>query len=91
MCLSTSSVKQKCITCDFVFVDISGEPRFFILSKEDVCNLIKTNTQKWLATSRHKKTTEEMIATETNKQLHAVKLSQIEKYENNWSQILNDL
>ena len=82
---------QKSITCDFVFVDISGEPRFFILSKDDVCNIIKTNTQRFLDTSKHRKPIEEMIATETRKQLHTLKLSQIEKHENNWNQILQDL
>ena len=83
---------QKSITCDFVFVDISGEqPRFFILSKDDVCNIIKTNTQRWLATSKHRKPTEEIMVTETKKQLHTLRLSHIEKYENNWNQILQDI
>jgi len=79
------------ITCDFVFVDISGEPRFFILSKDELCSIIKTNIQRWLSMSKHRKAPEEMIATEKKRQLHAVKLSDIEKYENNWSLILQDL
>jgi hypothetical protein len=79
------------ITCDFVFVDISREPRFFILSKDELSSIIKTNTQRWLTVGKHRKPPEKMIATEKKKQLHVVKLSDIEKYENNWGLILHDL
>ena len=75
------------IICDFVFVDISDEPRFFVLSKDEVINIIETNTKEWLTMSKHSKPPEE-----SNKRiLHTIKLPSIEKYENNWNQILQEL
>jgi DNA-binding cell septation regulator SpoVG len=78
----------KKIICDFVFVDISNieQPKFFILSKDEVINIIETNTKVWLA-RKHRKTPEES----NKKILHTIKRSEIEKYENNWNQILQDL
>jgi hypothetical protein len=78
---------RKKIICDFVFVDISDEPRFFILSKDEVINIIETNTKDWLTKRKHRKPPEE-----SNKIIpHTVKLPSIEKYENNWNQILQEL
>jgi hypothetical protein len=82
------------LTRDFVFVDMSGEPpRFFIISKEELRDIGLTVTDKWLDDSKHRhgKTREEMITNEKKKQPLWVRLSDIEKYENNWRQILNDL
>ncbi len=79
---------EKKIICDFVFVDISNEqPRFFILSKDEIIGIIETNTNEWLAKSKHKKPPEES----EREILHTIKLPSIEKYENNWSRILQDL
>lgn len=78
---------RKKIICDFVFVDISDEPRFFILSKDEVINIIETRTKEWLTKPNHRKPPEE-----SNKPiLHTFKLPSIEKYENNWNKILGDL
>jgi hypothetical protein len=79
---------RKTIICDFVFVDISSEQtRYFILSKDEVINIIETRTKEWYDKSKHRKPPEES----NKKILHAFKLSSIEKYENNWNQILQDL
>lgn len=81
---------QKKLMADFVFVDISGEPRFFILSKDEVKGIILKRTEEWLSKSKHRKSIEEMKQT-GKRILHTVSLSDIEKYENNWKQILQDL
>jgi hypothetical protein len=77
---------RKKIICDFVFVDISTieKPRFFVLPKDEVIRIIETNTKKWLSNGKAHK--------ESNKRiLHTIKRSEIEKYENNWGQILREL
>jgi hypothetical protein len=76
---------RKKIFCDFVFVDISDKPRFFILSKDDVINIIESDIKEFL--TKHGKQPEE-----SNKLIpHTIKLQSIEKYEDNWNQILQDL
>lgn len=81
-----SEILRKKIICDFVFVDISiiEQPRFFILSKDEAINIIETNTKKWLTNGKPHKESSKKI-------LHTIKRSEIEKYENNWDQILQSL
>jgi hypothetical protein len=69
-----------------VFVDISiiEQPKFFILPKDEVINIIETNTKKWLTNGKPHKESDK-------KPLHTIKRSEIEKYENNWNQILQEL
>ncbi len=87
------------ITCDFVFVDISTDtPRFLILTKDEVCDLIECRTkesfeirtEEWVAKGKNRKSVEELMASE-KPVLHSFKLSEIAKFENKWDKILYDL
>jgi len=80
------------IICPFVFVDISdiNNPRYYILMKDEVKNLIKETIERYIEEyqNKHKMTFREMLEmeerTKRRADLWVLKLSNIEKYKDNW-------
>jgi len=87
------------ILCDFVFVDISNldKPHYFVLSGEEVKNLLKSHIKSYLSEyqKRHNLTFEQMLEkekrTERMPDLWAIKLNDLEKHEGKWEIISNRL
>lgn len=82
---------HKKIVCDFVFVDISSDcPKFFILSREEVCKKITESIGRWLVGAKHRKSIEQLE--QSNKMIpHTIELTEIMEFEGKWDKILSDL
>jgi len=91
-------VEEK-ILCDFVFVDISNpdNPKYFLLSDEEMKNVLKSHIKKYLNEFKKRRdlTLEQLFDKEEKEkwkaQLWVIKLNEIEKYEGKWETIFNRL
>lgn len=84
---------QRKILTDFVLVDISDydRPRFFVVPMTKMRELVKKNLEHYIDKAEHRKPIDEMIKTETKKQGWAVKLKDVEEYEDNWKNLVENL
>jgi len=86
-------LKQK-IVCDYVLVDISNKPpRFFIIPKDDLINIMANLIKKW--TAKFYTQQERQWRNEKKKQLWTINISKLEeelkKYEDNWNSVLKEI
>lgn len=83
---------DKKIVSDHVFVDISNvaQPKFFVVPRKRVRSILKKSIKNWIDTAQHRKPMPELMATE-KKQNWALDLEEIERFENNWRVLLQDL
>ena len=87
------------ILCDFIFVDISNidKPQYFIVSKEDIKDILINTINGYLDKykEKHKLTYEEMIEKEKKEHrrpnLWALNINHIEEYKDKWNIIINRL
>lgn len=84
---------RKKILCDFVFVDISNpaQPRFFVIPRKEMKDVAKKSIEKWIHRTPKRKPVKAEKKTEKKKQLWALDLDEIVKYENNWKSLLGNL
>ena len=80
------------IVCDFVFVDISNpdQPRFFVVPMEELRGTMKKHIENY-EKKQEEKTHKKPNNKEKKPKLWVLKLEEIEKFENNWGAIIENL
>jgi len=97
-CNYKMKIKEK-ILADFIFVDISNveEPRYFVLTKMQIRNTIRTRIRNYIRQyqEKHAMTLEQMLQKEKEQNrkpdLWTLKLTEIDKFEDEWQKLVKKI
>jgi len=76
---------ERKVVCTYIFVDIKEPPKFFIVKRDDVRQILDDLIRGYLDKRK------ETAITETKKQQWTIRQSLIEKYKDNWDAIMKEL
>jgi len=80
---------EKRLKSHYIFVYFPSEdkpPRYFVVPKDELIELVKKNIKDYLESKKHRKTREELLKTEG---IQGVRIKFLKEYEDKWEKILN--